>query len=126
MNPNNMAVWFELPATDLARAARFYAAVLGVPLRTENCPVAGQIVHVFDREGADVKGTLMQAAEGFQPGQGGLIYLNAGMDLADPLSRVEAAGGRVLTAKTQLPENWGFIAHFLDSEGNRVGLHSVA
>ena len=126
MNPNNIAIFFELPVIDMARAVAFYEALLAAPLRAEECAAVGQVVHIFDREGAEVKGALMQAGEGFQPGQGSLIYLNGGEDLAGPLGRVEAAGGKVLTPKTALPEDWGFIAHFLDSEGNRVGLHSLA
>lgn len=126
MQNKNVAVFFEIPVTDMARAARFYEAVLGAPLRAEDCPATGQSVRMFDREGADVKGALMPAADGFQPGQGSLVYLDGGADLAGPLSRVEAAGGKVTTPKTQLPEDWGFIAHFVDSEGNRVGLHSMA
>ena len=40
----------------------------------------------------------------------------------DPLL-VQAAGGKVLMPKTPIGQH-GAIAHVLDSEGNRIGLHS--
>jgi predicted enzyme related to lactoylglutathione lyase len=40
------------------------------------------------------------------------------------LGRIEQAGGRTLVPKTSIGEH-GFIAHFIDSEGNRVALHSM-
>ena len=55
-----------------------------------------------------------------------LIYLDCGDDLELPLSKIEDAGGKVLLPKTKNGANgeFGFIAHFIDSEGNRIGLHS--
>lgn len=50
-----------------------------------------------------------------------MAYLNGGDDLEAPLSRVEMAGGKVLVPKTSLGPN-GFMAQFLDTEGNRVAL----
>ena len=66
------------------------------------------------------------AIPSFVPGgQGTLVYMNGGDDLAGPLGRVTAAGGAVLMPKTSIGPH-GFIAQFRDSEGNRVGLHSMA
>lgn len=56
--------------------------------------------------------------------KGSLVYLNGGDDLGFPLSKVEAAGGRILLPKTAIGAN-GFMAHFTDTEGNKVGLHSM-
>jgi predicted enzyme related to lactoylglutathione lyase len=53
-----------------------------------------------------------------------LIYLDAGEDLTPVLGRVEPAGGKVVVPKTSIGEH-GAIAVFIDSEGNRVGLHSL-
>jgi len=41
-----------------------------------------------------------------------------------PLGRIEKAGGKILLSKTSIGEN-GFIAHFTDTEGNKVSLHSM-
>jgi hypothetical protein len=56
--------------------------------------------------------------------KGTVVYLNGGEDLAVPLGRVEAAGGKVLIPKRRIGEN-GLVAFFEDTEGNRVGLHSM-
>jgi predicted enzyme related to lactoylglutathione lyase len=53
-----------------------------------------------------------------------LVYLNGGDDLSVPLSRVEAAGGKIIVPKTSLGPN-GFMAQFLDTEGNKVAFHSM-
>ena len=45
-------------------------------------------------------------------------------DLNIPLSRIEHAGATILFPKTSIGEN-GFMAHFIDTEGNRVALHSM-
>lgn len=121
---NSVAVWFELPATDLDRAESFYRTVLGHPMRRETCPNSGLQMSVFIPEGAEVMGALVKG-EMFQPSDSGtLVYLNGGADLAEPLARVEAAGGRVVMPKTSIAPH-GYVAIFIDSEGNRVGLHSM-
>lgn len=126
MHSNNVIVWFEIPVSDMERAQLFYEAILGTRLSAQECPATGMSMRVFDLPDAQVKGALMPSGEGVEPGQASLVYLNAGPDLAGPLSRVEAAGGAVVIAKTRLPDEFGFFAHILDSEGNRVGLHSMA
>jgi predicted enzyme related to lactoylglutathione lyase len=120
---NAVAVWFELPTTDLQRAETFYRAVFGFPLRRETSCDGSLLMSVFDVPDTEFKGALVKG-EHFTPGlNGALVYLNAGRDLSEPLSRVEGAGGRVVMPKTAIGQ-YGYIAMFLDSEGNRVGLHS--
>lgn len=119
----SVAVWFELPALDLDRAQAFYEAVLGHPMKRETMSV-GEMA-VFQPPGAEVKGAVVKG-EMFRPSQDGvLIYLNGGADLAVPLGRVAAAGGVVVLPKTSIGP-FGFIAVITDSEGNRVGLHSLS
>lgn len=125
MTMNSVAVWFELPTADLDRAETFYRAVLGHPMRRETCPDGSLQMSVFDPPGAEAKGALVKGEQFTPGGNGTLVYLDGGDDLAVPLSRVEAAGGTVLMPKTPIGPH-GFIALFADSEGNRVGLHSMA
>lgn len=115
----NMVVWFEIPVKKLERATAFYSEVLGVKLQSvEGGP---QKMAFFPFAPGVASGALV---EGGNPTQdGSLVYLSGGPDLAKPLSRVEAAGGKVLMPKTGIGEH-GFIAHFKDTEGNRVALHS--
>ncbi len=117
----NALNWFEIPATDYERAVKFYNAVLATELQPWDMP-DGSKMAMFPAEDG-VSGAVIEA-EGYTPStEGSVIYLNAGPDLSDALGRVEAAGGKVLVPKTDIGEN-GFFAFFLDSEGNKVGLHS--
>ncbi|MEZ4452659.1 MAG: VOC family protein [Nannocystaceae bacterium] len=121
----HVAVWFEIPVTDIDRASRFYSTVLDTKLAPME--FGPHKMAVFpgggSREENVVHGALVQGP-GYTPaGDGPMIYLNGGEDLAGPLSRVEAAGGRVLQPKMEIGQH-GFMALFLDTEGNRLALHS--
>jgi predicted enzyme related to lactoylglutathione lyase len=116
----NAATWFELPATDLARAQRFYEAVLGAKLRPEK--FAGMDMAIFPyQEG--VGGALVHDARFRPSADGAVVYLAVEGSLDACVRRVEEAGGKVVLPKTDIGDP-GFIALVLDSEGNRVGLHS--
>jgi uncharacterized protein len=119
----NVAVWFEIPAADFERAVGFYEKIFDTRLRREK--FGASELAVFPYQAPATSGCIM-AGEGCKPGAGGsLVYLHSRSDLNGPLSRVKAAGGEVATPKTALPPGMGFFAHFLDSEGNRVGIHSI-
>jgi len=78
-----------------------------------------------DMGGGGVTGGIVEGP-GFEPSdKGSLIYLNGGEDLSEPLSRVEEAGGKIVLPKTSIGPN-GFMAHFIDTEGNKVALHSMS
>jgi len=115
--------WFELPATDLSRAKQFYEKVFEIKMPTEEMG-PGMKMAIFPAEGMGVHGALIQS-EGYIPSQqGAMVYLNGGPDLSKPLSKVTAAGGKILKDKFGIGK-FGYIAFFLDSEGNRVALHSM-
>jgi uncharacterized protein len=120
---HDVVVWFEIPAGDFARAKRFYEQVFGVALKEEQ--MGPMRMGVFPYADEAVSGCVI-AGQGYKAGQdGSVVYINAGHDLAEPLRRVEGAGGKVLTPKTLINAEIGYFAHFLDSEGNRVGMHSL-
>ena len=54
-----------------------------------------------------------------------IIYLNGGDNLAAVLSKVDDAGGEVIIPKMHPGDEIGNIAHFIDTDGNRVGIHSM-
>jgi len=119
---NDTLNWFEMPVIDLARACRFYGALLATELTP--APYLGGQMAVLPYEQNGVGGSLV-CSEQMQPStQGALIYLNAGDDLSSMLARVEPAGGRIELPKKLVSDQVGYIALFIDSEGNRVGLHS--
>ena len=114
--------WFDIPATNLERAVSFYESVLGIKLIQEN--MLGARMAIFPAKPGEATGAIM-AREGVTPGTtGSTLYLKAGNDLSAALSRVEAAGGKVVFPKTFIKEGFGYFAILLDSEGNSVGLHS--
>ncbi|MBN9696052.1 MAG: VOC family protein [Zoogloea sp.] len=115
--------WFEIPVSDLTRAKAFYEETFQVTLRIED--MGDMQLAVFPYAEPATGGALMACPEG-RPGEHGVvIYLDGGADLAQPLARAVAAGGRVLMPKTAISPEIGHIALFADSEGNRIGLHSL-
>jgi len=115
----NRVVWFDIPVTDLDRAAAFYAAVLGVRVNKETFGDSsiGVIEH---RDGNG--GCLVPDQEEIASG-GVLIYLNVDGRLRDAVNQVVPHGGTVLKPTHSIGPH-GYRAIILDSEGNRVALHS--
>ncbi len=118
--------WFEIPCINIDRAQAFYEQVLGKPLQRENYSGPGMTMAVFPAEGADaVRGALQAGPRVAPPSQHGtIVYLNGGVSIDAALARVGPAGGQILLPCTALPPGLGFIAHIIDTEGNRVGLHT--
>ena len=118
----NALNWFEIPVSDMDRALKFYNAIFGTEMSSME-PMPGFNMAMFPAEDG-VGGALLQG-EGYVPSkEGAVVYLNGGEDLSTPLGKVEAAGGQVAVQKMGVGEN-GFIAYFIDTEGNKVGLHSM-
>jgi len=121
--PQNVAVWFEIPAANFERAVGFYEKVFETKLKRDT--FASSEMAIFPYEGTGVSGCVMKG-DGYKPTrEGSVVYLTAGKDLSGPLARAAANGGAVAIPKTQLPEGMGYFAQFIDIEGNRVGLHSM-
>jgi predicted enzyme related to lactoylglutathione lyase len=114
--------WFEIPATDFARAIRFYETIFGKSLIHD---AAWPQLAIFPYEKPGISGAIAQN-DGMKPsGEGVVIYLNCDGKFDAVLNRVESAGGAIVEPKSQLP-NIGWIAQILDTEGNRIGLHAAA
>ncbi len=119
----NALNWFEIPVKDMARAKRFYGAILAAKLEDYPMPEGHRMAMLPNHDG--VGGALMQGASYTPSHDGALLYLNGGDDLRIVQDRIADAGGTVLQEKMSIGEN-GFIAIFQDSEGNKVGLHSMS
>ena len=117
--------WFELPAKDFKRATAFYATVLDAQIHIDPTPNMQYAYLPSDPQKRGFGGAIA-CGENFVPAMTGTtVYLDGGNDLSVPLSRVEGAGGKVILPKTAIGENRGFIALFIDTEGNKVGFHSL-
>lgn len=117
----NTVVWFDVPCVDLDRALKFYSAVLGKQVKQEEFP--GMKIGVFPHEGNDVGGCLFTKADEKPSAHGMLVYLNAEGRLDQAIAEVEPNGGKILQAKHAIGPH-GYRAIILDSEGNRLALHS--
>lgn len=115
--------WFEIPSTDFTRAVKFYEAIFDTKLKVEQ--FGGDPMAVFaDKDGGSV-GCVIDGGQ-HQPNENGpLLYLDATPGLDNVLERIESAGGRILLKKTALPQEMGYIAQFVDTEGNRLALHAM-
>ncbi|HXO42063.1 MAG TPA: VOC family protein [Thermoanaerobaculia bacterium] len=118
---SNALNWFEIPVTDLARANRFYGALLRSELREEIFNDVTMALLPYQQGG--VGGALVRNDQLAPSAQGTVVYLDAGDDLDGALERVNAAGGQVVMGRTHISDAIGSIAFFVDTEGNRVGLH---
>ncbi|GCE07673.1 VOC family protein [Dictyobacter aurantiacus] len=114
--------WVEIPATDYNRALKFYNTVLSATIEPGEF---GGMQYSFLPSDGGVSGALV-SGEGYAPGDSGpIVYFNGGDDLTPMLARVEQAGGTVIVPKTEIGGDSGFFALFIDTEGNRLGIHST-
>ncbi|MFT5760351.1 MAG: putative enzyme related to lactoylglutathione lyase [Alteromonadaceae bacterium] len=113
---------FEIPATDISRAIKFYQTILDINI--EKIEMSGLEIGLFPYEEHMITGVIMKG-EGFKPSAEGVtIYLNAGNNLQVILDKVAQNNSKVIIPKTQHADGIGYFAIFLDSEGNKIGLHS--
>ncbi|MFL6621615.1 MAG: VOC family protein [Sulfurifustis sp.] len=114
-------VWFDIPTRDLDRAIQFYSAVLDKPIKKEQFP--GTAIGLFPHEEGDIAGCLFEAQDERPSADGPLLYFDCAERLDEAIAAVETHGGKVLEPKRTIGA-YGFRAVVLDSEGNRIALHS--
>jgi uncharacterized protein len=119
----NSLNWFEISVNDIKRAKKFYQTVFGIKM--EQTEMMGMQMAFFPWEPGNGKATggLVQSKMHKPSKSGAKIYLNANPDLKKALSKVEKAGGKVTMPKTPVGD-FGFMAFFVDTEGNSVAMHS--
>lgn len=121
----NAINWFEIPVQDFERAQSFYEHLFSATLTPQETDDSGCKMAFLpaDLENEGIGGAII-SGPGYEPSEtGALIYLNGGDDLSTPLARVEPAGGKVVMPKTSIGPH-GFMAQFIDTEGNKLALHS--
>lgn len=123
----NPVSWFELYVADMPRARAFYESVFQRPLTALSSPVGDDTemwafpmtMGAMGASGALVKHPMKG------PGDGGTLVYFSCADCAVEASRIAAAGGTVCQPKMAIGE-YGHIVLALDTEGNSIGLHSMA
>lgn len=119
----NLINWFEIPATDFSRAVSFYKAILGLEIKETE--MFGTKMGFFPTDGKNVSGAIVQG-EDYKPATDGIIaYLNGGNDLQNVLDKVENNKGKVIVSKTQISPEMGYFGMFIDTEGNKMAVHSI-
>ncbi len=121
----NAISWFEIPVKNYERAKQFYESVTSSKIKDHHMPEQNIKYGMFhyDNDNNGVGGGLIEGKDQVPTTDGPTIYLNGGEDLSKPLSKVIDAGGKIIMPKTDIGEN-GFMAQFIDTEGNRIALHS--
>ena len=124
---NHAISWFEIPSAEIDRAAKFYETIFGIQLIPMNVAQISMRMFPIDDPMTSVGGAVVHAEGFYKPSKkkGPLIYLNANPDVQKVLDKVEEAGGKIIVPKTQISPEIGYMAVFIDTEGNRIALHSI-
>jgi predicted enzyme related to lactoylglutathione lyase len=118
--------WFEIPVSDMDRAIAFYQKVFGVNLERHQMGTLDMAWFPWDENGTGAGGTLIGHPDHYVPSKEGvLIYFNS-ENITDELAKIDHSGGTVVQGKTQISPEVGYMAVFIDTEGNRIALHSKA
>jgi len=117
---SDRVVWFDLPVADLERAGRFYSAVLAIEVTQES---AGNFKFAVLEHGPQGNGGCLVPKANEVSATGILVYMNVDGRIRDAIKQAEKHGGRVVEKITGIGPH-GFRAVILDSEGNRIALHS--
>ncbi len=118
---NNPIQWVEIAATDLERAKGFYSSVFGLELQLMEMPDSK--MYMFGApEQPGSSGCLVQSPINKPSADGAVVYFSC-EDVANELAKVEESGGQIIVPKTDIGE-FGFFAQVIDTEGNRIGIHS--
>lgn len=126
MTFQNAISWVEIPTENLERAQKFYESIFDItmiPMDTEQFRM-----RMFPLENPMGVGGALMHVPGFYKSSltdGPLVYLNGNPDVQLVLDKIEAAGGKIVVPKTEISPEYGHMAVFHDTEGNRMALHSI-
>lgn len=113
--------WFEIPVLDFDRAKTFYETIFDTTI--EVLDLGNITMGMFPHKNV---GCAICKNEFYKPSENGiLVYMNADPDLQIIADRIESAGGKIVFGKKQISPEHGYMCIFIDSEGNRLGLHST-
>ena len=113
----------EIPTIDFSRAVVFYQAILDISI--EEIDMDGIQMGLFPNDGESISVQLINGSEYKTSADGTIVYLNGGNDLQKVANKIEANGGKIILPKTGIGPEMGFYAMFIDTEGNKLGLHSM-
>ena len=119
---SNITSWFEIPTLDIKRAKKFYETLFDSELdKKENAD--NEYYLIPDNE--NPAGALIRNEKVIPSPGGVLLYLNIDTDIKKSVKRIQKAGGRILKDIEEVDGYPGQFAVFVDSEGNRIGIHAI-
>ncbi|MGE5457668.1 MAG: VOC family protein [Methanococcaceae archaeon] len=126
MDKNSNSInWFEIPALDISRAQKFYENIFAMEMIPLHEMPKIEMVSFPAEMGSDkVTGALVKSEMHKPSVDGPIIYLNANPSIQAVIDRIEKEGGKIIFPKTEISPEIGYMAFFIDSEGNRIGLHA--
>ncbi len=113
--------WFEIPALDFHQAVHFYSEIFGIEMQQK---ITNENAIAYFPVTSGIGGAIIAGPGSIPSDRGPLIYLNGGYDLNNVINKVELAGGRIVMPKTLISNDAGYFAIFIDSQGNKLALHS--
>ncbi|MFD2556564.1 VOC family protein [Sphingobacterium tabacisoli] len=124
----NVLTWFEIPVSDIDRAKKFYETILDIEMIKRGDGEDEGVFFPFNPNivqatSGRVTGVLAKSDKNKPSDNGTVVYINASPSIQTVLDKVVPAGGKIIDHK-QLFGPVGYIAVILDSEGNKIGLHS--
>jgi hypothetical protein len=120
---------------DMERAKKFYEAIFDFEITTEE--MGDALMGFFpcicdcdcesddDCECDGIGGALIKHPEAKPSADGTTVYFDGGADLQNILDKVEAAGGQIIVPKMLISEDIGYFCYVLDTEGNKIAIHSL-
>jgi predicted enzyme related to lactoylglutathione lyase len=135
---HSLIQWIQIPAKNLARAAKFYEDVFDAAFFFEELNHLPHAVFKANKNGKKVlNGTLVETTKNI--GWGAVLFFEATGNFEMIMQLIEENGGKITTPKTlitrkdseneyTIPNTYidnkpGYYAHFEDSEGNKMGLY---
>ncbi|RYY33146.1 MAG: VOC family protein [Sphingobacteriaceae bacterium] len=127
MTFKNAVSWFEIPALDINRAQKFYEAIFDIEMIPLDMDDVKMRMFPLEDMMTGIGGALCQLDGFYKPSAdaGPIVYMNGNPNLQTVLDKVEAAGGKVVSPKTEISPEYGYMGMFIDTEGNRIALHSM-
>jgi predicted enzyme related to lactoylglutathione lyase len=116
--------WFEIPVHNMERAMAFYEAIFECKLDRHQMGPFDMAWFPWDENGGGAGGSLVAFERAYTPSHEGTLVYFSSEDVSFELGRVEKNGGKVIQGKTEISPEFGYMALFEDTEGNRMALHS--
>ena len=113
--PHGKICYLEIPANRAEDSARFYSDIFGWKVRER-----GDGNLAFD-DAAGVSGTWVKESDR-TPDERTRTYIMVD-SITESLKLIESAGGRVITPRTDIGQDFGAFAAFTDPAGNEFGLY---